>query len=56
MNTIGILEVVRPVVDEIPLDLLDLGSGSEQIGLDRLGREWRVGSLQQQTKESTLAK
>jgi hypothetical protein len=35
VNTIGILEVVKPVVEEIPQDLLDLGSGPDHIGLGR---------------------
>jgi hypothetical protein len=45
VKTVLILVVVEPVVDGIPQDLLDLGSGPDHIGLDRFGREWRVGSV-----------
>ena len=50
VNTICISKSVEPVVDEIAQDLLDLVGGPDYICLDRLGREWRVTSLYQQTE------
>ena len=50
VNTICISKVVEPVVEEIAQDLLDMGRGPDHICLDRLGREWRVTSLHQQTE------
>jgi hypothetical protein len=47
---------MESIVDEINQDLLDVGWGPDHIGLDGLERKWRVGSHQQQTKESTLTK
>jgi hypothetical protein len=47
VKTILSLVVMASIVEEVVQDLLDLGRGPDHIGLDRLGRKRRFGSLHQ---------